>query len=149
MSMPGNRRKKASPPSGLRRLWERARRTLAPHLRTGREGERLAARRLAREGYRILETNVRLRGGEIDLVAEEGGDLVFVEVKARRARGEYSPFLNVTPAKRRRIVRLAGAYCLARGLTDRPVRFDVVGIEGLGGGKPEVTIIRGAFVERR
>jgi Holliday junction resolvase-like predicted endonuclease len=56
----------------------------------GRTGERLAAEALMSEGYRILERNFRCRQGEIDLVAEDGRDLIFVEVTTphgSRARG--------------------------------------------------------------
>ncbi len=57
----------------------------------GRLGERLAAEKLLSHGYRILERNFRCRCGEIDLVAEDGQDLVFVEVKTRRGTGYGLP----------------------------------------------------------
>jgi len=133
----------------LRKLMEKAR-ALAPHLRAGKEGERLAAHYLETHGYRILATNVHLgKLGEIDIVAEEAGDLVIVEVKARRARGEYSAFLNITPAKRRKLVMLAKAYGARRGVEGRSIRFDVVGVEGVGEENPSVTLIPCAFREER
>lgn len=124
----------------------------AAHLDAGSEGERLAAKRLRVMGYRIVARNIRFsRAGEIDLVAEEGGDLVFIEVKARRARGgAFSPFLNITPAKQRKLVYLAQRYCAERNVGERSIRFDVVGVEGVGSDEPpHVTVIKAAFVGRR
>ncbi len=65
--------------------------------RTGLEGEDLAAVRLKKDGYRIIERNYRSRLGEIDIVAEEDGCLVFVEVKRRAGRSFGTSFtpLNV------------------------------------------------------
>lgn len=76
----------------------------------------------------ILDQNVRSRLGEIDLVAREGGTLVFVEVKARRGYRGDPPQAGVTPRKRQRLGRLALAYLKARRLADLRCRFDVVGI---------------------
>jgi putative endonuclease len=124
----------------LKRLW----RPMAPHLRTGAEGERLARRHLKKRGYRIVETNVRLKIGEIDIVAEEGGALVFVEVKTRREGDDYSPFLSVTPGKRKKLIALARLYCARKRIEDRSLRFDLVGIS-MAGAEPKVTLLQNAF----
>ena len=113
-------------------------------LRTGAEGEERARRSLERAGYRILSRNYRCRHGEVDLVAQEGEVIAFVEVKARRSGTYGIPALAVTRAKRRRILRAALHWLLANGLPDRPVRFDVVSLrEGPAGWEAE--ILRGAF----
>ena len=67
----------------------------------GYDWERLAERRLARDGYRILERNFRAHAGEIDFVAEENGVLCFIEVKGRSGEGFGLPAEAVTGEKRR------------------------------------------------
>ena len=117
-------------------------------MRTGAEGEDRARETLERAGYRILSRNYRCRHGEVDLVAEEGDVIAFVEVKARRSGIYGIPALSVTRAKRRRILRAALHWLLSRGMPDRPVRFDVVSLrEGAAGW--EVEILRGAFTADR
>jgi len=113
-------------------------------LRTGAEGEDRARRGLERAGYRILSRNYRCRYGEVDLVAQEGEVIAFVEVKARRSGTYGIPALAVTRAKRRRILRAALHWLVSNGLPDRPVRFDVVSLrKGPAGWETE--ILRGAF----
>ncbi|MFZ5814852.1 MAG: YraN family protein [Bacillota bacterium] len=113
--------------------------------RVGREGEEAAAAYLASRGYRILERNLRFRSGEIDLVAEESGFLVFVEVKTRRSAGFGSAAEAVTAEKRRRLIRLAGLYLARRGGTPPPCRFDVVTVEPGPDGQWVCQVIPAAF----
>ena len=95
----------------------------------GAAGEVAAAAYLSKRGYRVLEANVRCRLGEIDLVALHGGVIVFVEVKGNRG-GRYGPPEEmVTPAKQRRLTRLATWYLQRRGWLGRPARFDVVAVD--------------------
>jgi putative endonuclease len=118
---------------GLRRL------KLLPPLQTGREGERLAALLLRRGGYRILGRNLRNRFGEIDLVAlaPDRRTLVIVEVKSREgADGALPPELHVTPAKQRKLAALALQLVRQFHLGDRPVRFDVIGVDLRPGDTP-------------
>ena len=110
----------------------------------GREGEDTAARMLRRDGYKILARNYRCRHGEIDIVAFEDGEYVFVEVKTRRSDVKGSGAEAVTPTKQRKLARVAEQYLAERGLDDRPSRFDVVAVTPGGGGTDEV--IRGAFM---
>ena len=99
----------------------------------GRRGESLAARYLRRRGYRVLERNVRLPYGEVDLVclAPDRRTIVFVEVKTRRmGDGDRPPpEASVTAGKRRRLVRLADGLARGRDWTERPLRIDVVAVE--------------------
>ena len=115
----------------------------APTTLKGRGGEDEAARFLEGHGLTVVARNVRVGGGEIDLVAGDGGTVVFVEVKWRRDASRGAPAEAVTPFKRRKILSAARAW-LAENPSSarREVRFDVVAIEG-GAGK--IDWIRGAF----
>jgi putative endonuclease len=121
-------------------------RRAAPHLAAGRRGEEFACAHLRKEGYTILARNLRLGRGEVDILAEEGEFLVFVEVKTRRKAGEYGALLNVTRGKRRQIAALAERWRAENpSMRERPVRFDVVAVEGLDEAEPQITLIRHAF----
>jgi putative endonuclease len=109
-------------------------------------GEDAAVEALRLRGYRVLARNVRLRRGELDVVAEEGGDLVFVEVKSRRSVAYGTPAEAVGFQKQRTLVQLAAAYLTRRGLVDRACRFDVVEVRLDGAGRPvRVDVMRDAF----
>lgn len=98
----------------------------------GALGEEMAARHLERLGYRLAERNVRLRGGELDIVAWDGATLVFVEVRARRGEAMGAPAESVDWRKRRRLSALAAAYLHTRKLGEVPCRFDVIAIQWSG-----------------
>jgi putative endonuclease len=111
---------------------------------TGKRGEELAAAHLAVVGYRIVERNYRCVFGEIDIVAEEGETLVFVEVKSRRSTAYGDPQLAVGPQKQKKISRIAMNYLSERRLRHRQARFDVVAVKLRPAG-PGIEIIRNAF----
>src|SRR5436190_13889512 len=104
----------------------------------GKLGETLAREELTRLGYAILATRHRTRFGEIDIIAEQAGVLVFVEVKARLSDRGGSAAESITPQKRRRVAAMALDYLAWEGRLDRPCRFDVVAIDRIG--LPEMTI---------
>jgi len=106
----------------------------------GRQGEEIACRYLTRQGYRILVRNYRTRLGEVDIIAEQGGTLVFVEVKTRRGRTCGHPFEAVTPAKCRQISRVALLYLAETGREKQAARFDVVAVSLAGGGEPVIEL---------
>lgn len=82
-------------------------------------------------GFRVLERNFRCRQGEIDIIGEHEGYLVFVEVKYRADNTAGHAAEAVTPAKQKRICRTADYYRYSHGIGDnRPVRYDVVAIQG-------------------
>lgn len=110
----------------------------------GQEGERLAVRFLEKEGFRILDRNYRNRTGEIDIVAEDRGVLVFVEVRTLKASAGHSPEETVQWKKRQRISRTAQAYIQQKGLEDRPARFDVISVT-LEGTRSDLRHIVDAF----
>ena len=95
----------------------------------GRKGEQMAAEALRERGYRIVEHNFRCRYGEIDLIAEEKDDLVFVEVKTRRGTAFGRPEEAVTLTKRRKLVEVASYYLDLHNEGDRSWRIDVVAID--------------------
>lgn len=110
----------------------------------GSEGEELAAAYLEKEGLKILEQNYRFERGEIDLIAEEGGEIVFIEVKARKSKEYGDPEDSITPQKEERIRAVAEGYLFEHQIEGRPCRFDVVAIE-YQNGKPTIRHIRNAF----
>jgi putative endonuclease len=95
----------------------------------GRDGEEAASDYLRRAGYTLIERNARSRFGEIDLIVERAGTIVFVEVRSRSGARFGTPLESVDATKQRRLTRLATAYLARRRLTDRRARFDVVAIE--------------------
>ena len=94
----------------------------------GQAGEDLAAAHLESCGWQIVERNLRLRHGELDIVALAHTTLVFVEVKTRRTVVTGVPQAAVTHDKMRRLRRLAGEYLMERSTPHRDVRIDVVAV---------------------
>ena len=110
----------------------------------GRQGEEAAAAELERLGYAVLERRYRTRHGEIDIVAEDGETVVFVEVKARITGERGTAAEAVTVEKQRRLVAMARDYLSRHRLTARRCRFDVVALDGAGEGQ-RLVVYRGAF----
>lgn len=110
----------------------------------GQTWERLAEKHLKRAGYRIRARNVRMKVGEIDIIAEEKGILCFIEVKGRSGLGFGAPAEAITLEKQRRIYRAAEIYLQRERLADSICRFDVVAILDEGHGE-SVEILRDAF----
>lgn len=94
-------------------------------LAKGQAAEQAAADLLASHGLRLLARNWRCKGGEIDLVMQDGPSLVFVEVRARRGTGFGGAAASITANKQARVVLAARHFLLRKGL-DMPCRFDVV-----------------------
>ena len=118
------------------------------HLELGRAGERAAVRHLKRLGYRILETNVELPGGELDVVARHKGVVCVVEVRARLGDDVREALESVDLRKRRKLVALARAYLAGRKFRpDTPVRFDVAAVTFPEGDldRPRVTLVTDAI----
>jgi putative endonuclease len=108
-------------------------------------GEDLACGMLRRQGYAILARRYRTRLGEIDIVARDGGTVVFVEVKTRQGGAFGDGAEAVGPVKQRRISTMALHYLARHRLVDVPVRFDVVSVEAGEGAGCRVEVIRHAF----
>ena len=118
---------------------------LRDRVRSGEAGEDLACDYLRTRGYEILERNYRCRSGEVDIVAREGAATVFVEVKERHGTSHGEAVEAVTLGKRQRIVRAARLFAATRGLSDSPLRFDVVAIDWSAAGEPRIRHDRDAF----
>ncbi len=111
----------------------------------GMGGEEKANKLLQDKGYCILDRNYRRRGGEVDIVCEKEGIVVFVEVKSRRTDLFGEPFEAVDKRKRRHIARSAKRWLYERKLLGKcDVRFDVVSIVQRDG-KEEIAHIEDAF----
>jgi len=117
--------------------------------RLGARGEEIAARYLKKRGYRIVDRNYRNRIGEIDIIAEQGGSLVFVEVRTRSDIVFGSPFESVTVQKQQQLSKVALEYINQKGCHDRAARFDVVGVKLQAGadnaGEATVELLQNAF----
>lgn len=112
----------------------------------GAEGEMRAAAHLEAAGWRLLARNVRAGGVEIDLIAERGATLAFVEVKSRRARSCGAPEEAVDARKRARLVRGAAAWLAeTRPGGWRQLRFDVICCETDGAGRWTLRHLEDAF----
>ena len=109
--------------------------------RAGARAEELCAELLRKAGLRVLARNWRCRHGEIDLVAEEGGTLVFAEVRYRRGQRYGGAAESVTAAKRARLIAAARLYLMRR--PDADCRFDVLLLDSLEHSR--VQWIRNAF----
>ncbi|MCK9275387.1 MAG: YraN family protein [Syntrophales bacterium] len=99
-----------------------------PSRETGRLGERLAADYLAKKGYKIAELNYRCVFGEIDIIACDRKEIVFVEVKSRRSSNFGDPESSVDMRKQKKLSKIAQAYLGEHGLENREARFDVIAV---------------------
>lgn len=117
--------------------------------RKGERAEQVVAKYLLANGYQLLARNFRGRRGEIDLIALDGSELAFIEVKSRRS-GTALSLEAVDRRKRRRIVRAALEYVTRRRLHGIPMRFDVAAVPLDESGRPRgVHYVRHAFVAER
>jgi putative endonuclease len=103
-----------------------------PRAKTGELGEAIAARYVERAGMTLLARNYRGPHGEIDLVARDGEELVFVEVRTRRSAEFGSPEESLTQRKRGTMVACALAYLEEHGGRGDPWRIDLVAVELAG-----------------
>lgn len=116
-----------------------------PRKSLGQEGEAAAEQYLRRKGYRIVARNLRSPLGELDLVAEDGRVLVFVEVKARRTGAFGGAIYAVHQRKQEKLIQLAALYLARHHIKDRLCRFDVVLLQGVGDGPAQIEHIQNAF----
>jgi putative endonuclease len=98
-------------------------------IETGQKAEDLAAAFLQTKGMAVVERNFRAKVGEIDIIAKDGDEVVFVEVRARASKGFGGAAASVGGAKRRKLIRAAALWLQARGW-DGACRFDVVALDG-------------------
>lgn len=98
-------------------------------LQDGNYGEEIACKYLQKLGYKILERNYRIRGGEIDIVAKDKDALVFVEVKTRWSHEFGLPVESITPWKIQALLRTARFYVQKIKWGEREYRLDFVGVD--------------------
>ena len=114
----------------------------------GKLGEDLACRELERRGHTILARRYRTRFGEIDIISETNGLVVFVEVKARSSKRFGEAAEQIPVWKQRRIAAMALDYLAFVGRLNDDCRFDVVAIDGAGTSAERLRVIEGAFLAR-
>jgi putative endonuclease len=113
---------------------------------TGRRAEALAAAELERLGFRIIARNWRRPEGELDLVADDGGLCVFVEVRSRTGVDRGHPLESITLRKRARVIRAARLFLDSETVAATGYRFDVVGVTFFNDGRePELMHVPNAF----
>lgn len=111
----------------------------------GRRGETLAAEFLERAGLQLVERNWRCPIGEIDIVAIDGNDLAFVEVKTRSSVAFGHPFEAITVQKLTRLRRLAFAWCEAHDTRAPRIRIDAVSVIAARGREPVIEYLKRVF----
>ena len=112
----------------------------------GNQGERMAARYLRKQGFKVIARQYRSPLGELDLVALDGPCVVFVEVKTRRSRDAGHPVEAVDRHKQTQLTRVALAFLKQKRLLEQPARFDIVAIVWpADSAEPEITHYRNAF----
>lgn len=114
------------------------------HLALGALGEDLAVNALKEKGYRIVARNHKIYGHEIDVIANDGKTLVFVEVKTRSNRDYGRPLEAIGPSRVKRLRKAAELYLAKEKIKGVSVRFDAVSVEMVEG-KPVVEVLRNAF----
>ena len=106
----------------------------------GQEAETAACRHLEKKGYKLRTANYRTKLGEIDLIMDQGDNLVFVEVRKRTSNAYGTPAETVTPQKQKRIAKTALMFIKENRLADRNLRFDIVAFQN-----ESVTHLENAF----
>jgi len=104
----------------------------------GADGEDAVSQYLQARGMRVIDRNWRIKGGELDLVCEERGSIVFVEVKTRTSNMYGTPFDAITPDKAFRLQRLALAWMAMNHRWGQDYRIDVAGVWMDGFGSCEI-----------
>jgi len=107
------------------------------HIELGKLGEKFGQQFLKSKGYKILETNYKNMGYEIDVIAEHADYIVFIEIKTRRSKRYGMPSEAVTKEKQRRYKMISSLYLTHKKLLHRYIRFDVLEIID---GKPNLII---------
>jgi putative endonuclease len=119
--------------------------TSDPRHQFGQASEMQAEQFLVAKGYRILDRNLRTRLGELDLIADDHGVVVFVEVKGRTTDAFGGALLAVDHRKRVKLTKLAAQYLAQRHWSDKVCRFDVVLVQGRASDQGRIEHLQNAF----
>ena len=114
---------------------------LAKRPGTGRRAEELAAAHLEQAGLRIVARNWRRPEGELDIVADDAGTCVFVEVRSRTGEQQGHALESITPHKQTRVIRAARLYLDAEVPAASGYRFDVVAVTFDPSGRAEPVVV--------
>jgi putative endonuclease len=109
----------------------------------GTKGEEIAACSLKKSKFSIIQKNFRTRLGEIDIIAQKGDVIVFVEVKTRKSRN-FPILETISLTKQKRVIRAAQQFILRNNISDKSLRFDVITVL-MSGCRREVSHIENAF----
>ena len=113
-------------------------------LELGQFGEELAYKKIKSLGYKKIIRNYKCPLGEVDLIANDGDTLVFVETKTRKGKSVGYAKEAVTARKRRQLSKVALFYMKSNNCCETKARFDVIAVS-LKGGKPLIEVIKNAF----
>lgn len=111
----------------------------------GKKAEDAAVVYLQARGYRVLARNYRNPFGEIDIIAQDGPMLCFVEVRSRAETWHGHPFESISPAKQRKLTRAAQGFLVEQNNADVDARFDVVAVIPDDNGGHALELIQNAF----
>jgi putative endonuclease len=111
----------------------------------GQWGEQHAAAYLRDQGYSIIAQNWHCPHGELDIIAQQGDTLVFVEVRTRHSASADNALLSVTPRKQARVIASAHHYLADHAAPDTPWRVDVIAVTLPHHGPPQITHVEDAF----
>lgn len=101
---------------------------VARHISLGKAGEQLACTYLQTQGFDVISTNWRSRGGELDIICSSQDLILFVEVKTRTEKDRGLPGEALNDKKRQKLLKAASAYISRHKLWDRPCRFDLIAV---------------------
>jgi len=119
---------------------------MASNQERAQHGEELAASYLAGHGYQILERNFRFGHGELDIIAQKGEYVVFVEVKTRTSEAYGPPAYSITHGKQKQLIKVAQGYLQEKRRYNSACRFDVITVE-FERGRPVLSHIENAFMQ--
>ncbi len=111
----------------------------------GNKGEDIAVKYLSEKGYKIIDRNYQYGHGEIDIIAKDKDELVFIEVKYRRSLEYGNPEDSITKKKQAQIRKVAEAYLYENDIEDNLCRIDVIAILHYPNSKPEITHYQNAL----
>ena len=114
---------------------------------TGQIGEDLAGQYLLKNGYTILEQNLKAPFGEIDIIAEKKNCICFIEVKSRKSSKYGLPEEAITPIKKKKIIKVAQFYIKKKQIKNKLFRFDVISIKFDKYFLREIRHITNAFIQ--
>ena len=110
----------------------------------GRKGENIAALFLQKHGYKIVERNFKCKQGEIDIIAKQKNQYIFIEVKTRKSLKYGMPSESVNKTKQNHIKKVAQYYICTNKISNFIIRFDIIEIY-LKNGKYQINHLKQAF----